>query len=355
LGTFHAKFLIVDRKVALINSNNIQDRPNLEMMQHFEGPIVDSFYETGLHSWFNKLSPMLPCVGDTYQAPSDGYKFGHDNPYFADIEIVKAAKDARMLLRQEAAQVHDMDENALDRFRGMVRKAMEQATTTANERWDEIMAGAGEGEGIGAWAGRMRAGFYTRPNSRRPSFDGHTRRNSAPIVQRHFDRLDMATIDSEMSGNSPTLVNEYTNGDATSTTTKPGNKESFDNNQISRKIKIAEPDGIMPGSHDAEARHKHIQDGSEASTMPPSATSTLKVDSAGRPRSGSGRLQQLTEKFSESRVIIVGPYPLLIVGDQKTQLVSCPKRQLPSKITTTLMISRRMFCTNLIRLSRSPW
>jgi phosphatidylserine/phosphatidylglycerophosphate/cardiolipin synthase-like enzyme len=24
LGTFHAKFLIVDRKVALINSNNIQ-------------------------------------------------------------------------------------------------------------------------------------------------------------------------------------------------------------------------------------------------------------------------------------------------------------------------------------------
>jgi hypothetical protein len=174
-------------------------------------------------------------------------------------------------------------------------------------------------------------------------------------VQRHFDRLDMATIDSEMSGNSPTLVNEYTNGDAPSTTTKSGNKESFDNGQISRKIKIAEPDGIMPGSHDAEARHKHIQDGSEASTMPPSATSTLKVDSAGRPRSGSGRLQQLTEKFSESRVIIVEPYPSLIVSDQKTQLVSCQKRQLPSKTTTTLMISRRMFCTNLIRLSRSPW
>lgn len=27
LGTFHAKFLIVDRKVALINSNNIQGEP----------------------------------------------------------------------------------------------------------------------------------------------------------------------------------------------------------------------------------------------------------------------------------------------------------------------------------------
>jgi len=309
LGTFHAKFLIVDRKVALINSNNIQDRPNLEMMQHFEGPIVDSFYETGLHSWFNKLSPMLPCVGDTYQAPTDGYKFGHDNPYFADIEIVKAAQEARIRLRQEAAQVHDMDEGALDKFRGMVRKAMEQATNTANERWDGIMAGNGEGEGIGAWAGRMRAGFNTRPNSRRPSFDGNTRRNSAPVVQRHFDRLDMVTIDSEMSGNSPTLVNEYTNGDVPSAT-RSANKESFDHAQISRKIKIAEPDGVAPGSHDAEARRMHLQDGSEASTLPPSATSTLKVDSAGRPRSGSGRLQQLTEKFSKSGSAWLAPCSL---------------------------------------------
>ncbi|KAH8913449.1 hypothetical protein BT69DRAFT_191267 [Atractiella rhizophila] len=40
LGTFHAKFMVVDRKVAVINSNNIQDRPNLEMMAHLEGPIV---------------------------------------------------------------------------------------------------------------------------------------------------------------------------------------------------------------------------------------------------------------------------------------------------------------------------
>lgn len=287
--------------MALINSNNIQDRPNLEMMQHFEGPIVDSFYETGLHSWFNRLSPMLPCVGDTYQAPSDGYKFGHDNPYFGDIEIVKAAKEARILLRQEAADAHrdDMDEGALDRFRGMVRKAMEQATTSANERWDEIMAGANEGEGIGAWAGRMRAGFSTRPNSRRPSFDGHTRRNSAPIMHRHFDRLDMATIDSEMSGASPTLVNEYTSGDVTMTT-QSGNKDSFDPNKISRKITITEPAGTPPGSHDAESRRQYMQEGSEASTLPPSATSTLKVDSAGRPRSGSGRLQMLTEKFSKS-------------------------------------------------------
>lgn len=31
LGTFHQKAMVVDRKVALLNSNNIQDRPNLEV------------------------------------------------------------------------------------------------------------------------------------------------------------------------------------------------------------------------------------------------------------------------------------------------------------------------------------
>jgi phosphatidylserine/phosphatidylglycerophosphate/cardiolipin synthase-like enzyme len=31
LGTFHQKALVVDRKVALLNSNNIQDRPNIEV------------------------------------------------------------------------------------------------------------------------------------------------------------------------------------------------------------------------------------------------------------------------------------------------------------------------------------
>lgn len=26
LGTFHAKYMVVDRKIAIINSNNVQDR-----------------------------------------------------------------------------------------------------------------------------------------------------------------------------------------------------------------------------------------------------------------------------------------------------------------------------------------
>jgi phosphatidylserine/phosphatidylglycerophosphate/cardiolipin synthase-like enzyme len=46
LGTFHSKFMIVDRRVAIVQSNNIQDNDNLEMMTHLEGPIVDSLYGT---------------------------------------------------------------------------------------------------------------------------------------------------------------------------------------------------------------------------------------------------------------------------------------------------------------------
>lgn len=61
LGTFHSKFMIVDRQIATVSSNNIQDNDNLEMMSHLEGPIVDSLWETFLISWHNKLDPPLPC------------------------------------------------------------------------------------------------------------------------------------------------------------------------------------------------------------------------------------------------------------------------------------------------------
>ncbi|KAI0930893.1 hypothetical protein AcV7_004955 [Taiwanofungus camphoratus] len=81
LGTFHSKFMIVDRKLALLCSNNIQDRPNMEMMVHLEGPIVDSVYDMALISWYKALRPSLPCLGTPYQPPADGYTFGMDNPY----------------------------------------------------------------------------------------------------------------------------------------------------------------------------------------------------------------------------------------------------------------------------------
>jgi phosphatidylserine/phosphatidylglycerophosphate/cardiolipin synthase-like enzyme len=62
LGTFHAKYCVVDRRIALLNSNNIQDRTNLEQLTHLEGPIVDSFYDMALLSWAEPMSPPMPLI-----------------------------------------------------------------------------------------------------------------------------------------------------------------------------------------------------------------------------------------------------------------------------------------------------
>ncbi|KAL4932198.1 IQ calmodulin-binding motif protein [Aspergillus undulatus] len=59
-GTFHAKFMIVDRRVGLLQSSNIQDNDNLEMMVRVEGSIVDSLYDSALISWGKALEPPLP-------------------------------------------------------------------------------------------------------------------------------------------------------------------------------------------------------------------------------------------------------------------------------------------------------
>lgn len=61
-GTFHSKYMVIDRNVAIIQSNNIQDNDNVEMMVQLEGPIVDSFYDVALISWHNELKPPLPCL-----------------------------------------------------------------------------------------------------------------------------------------------------------------------------------------------------------------------------------------------------------------------------------------------------
>lgn len=60
LGTFHAKYMVIDRKIAVLQSNNIQDNDNVEMMVQLEGPIVDSLYDMALISWHLKFSPPLP-------------------------------------------------------------------------------------------------------------------------------------------------------------------------------------------------------------------------------------------------------------------------------------------------------
>lgn len=82
LGTFHAKYMVVDRRVALLNSNNIQDRCNVEMMTHLEGPIVDSMYDMALLSWHIALTPPPPLIGkETTGSDEGGYKFGMENRY----------------------------------------------------------------------------------------------------------------------------------------------------------------------------------------------------------------------------------------------------------------------------------
>jgi phosphatidylserine/phosphatidylglycerophosphate/cardiolipin synthase-like enzyme len=66
LGTLHAKFCVVDRKIALVMSNNMEDNCNMEMLTHLEGPIVDSIYDTALITWKRPLDPPLP----SYEFPA---------------------------------------------------------------------------------------------------------------------------------------------------------------------------------------------------------------------------------------------------------------------------------------------
>nr|XP_018262763.1 uncharacterized protein I303_04244 [Kwoniella dejecticola CBS 10117]OBR84921.1 hypothetical protein I303_04244 [Kwoniella dejecticola CBS 10117] len=232
LGTFHAKFLIVDRKVALINSNNIQDRPNLEMMTHLEGPVVDSLYEVALHSWWNKLAPPLPCMSTPYQPPLDPvtgqphYLFQDHNPYFDDIEILKAAKAARILLRRQtrdideekANQSHDLNApGATERLREAVRRVIDEQGQRFNE-WkpgEELEARAHTAmKELREFRERWGLGSTSRAPSRGPS-RGPSRRASQDVgLLRAANKADeeKATITSTAYGSeapsSPTVTND---------------------------------------------------------------------------------------------------------------------------------------------------
>jgi len=99
-------------------------------MTHLEGPVVDSFYEVALQSWNNKLSPALPCLATPYEPPrkvANGevqYLFQEHNPYFDDIEILKAARAARLLLRRQTLELDE--DGGRDRLRYAVRKVVDQ-------------------------------------------------------------------------------------------------------------------------------------------------------------------------------------------------------------------------------------
>ena len=105
MGTFHAKFMIVDRQLALLNSNNIQDRPNLEMMSHFEGDIVHSFYDAYLISWWLPFQPNLVCLKREHDENRD-YQFGINNMKIFSIQqpLKQTIARARLTLQYHLEQ-----------------------------------------------------------------------------------------------------------------------------------------------------------------------------------------------------------------------------------------------------------
>lgn len=150
-------------------------------MSHFEGPIVDSFYEIALQSWYNRLSPPLPFIATPYQPPRDAngnirYRFADRNPYFDDIEVVKAAKAARQLLRDQTKDT-DLERDAeRQTFTEAVRRKIDQqrasfATWAPGEQLDmraqQAMRDLREFRDKWSW-NPSRSG--SRAPSRRPSY-----------------------------------------------------------------------------------------------------------------------------------------------------------------------------------------
>lgn len=111
MGTFHAKLLLVDRQVALINSNNIQDRPNIEACTRLEGDIVNSVYDHALISWGNRLKPPLPCLSfPAPEQPSPGaFSVGDEStlPHITASKLREIASSIRQRLHQDDEEAED--------------------------------------------------------------------------------------------------------------------------------------------------------------------------------------------------------------------------------------------------------
>ncbi|KAI9507309.1 hypothetical protein F5148DRAFT_1299783, partial [Russula earlei] len=128
LGTFHAKYIVVDRRVACLNSNNVQDRPNIEMMVQLEGPVVDSIYDMALLSWSNAMKPPLPLHAISPIYPHV-YKFHEDNESLRYINEETMARATRAHLKErhiinEAQGVqHDRQQCSIDSVTADMKRA----------------------------------------------------------------------------------------------------------------------------------------------------------------------------------------------------------------------------------------
>lgn len=103
LGTLHAKFMVVDRKVAVIESNNMEDNDNMEMMTHLEGPIVDSVYDCALVTWGNAFKMALPSANAPATEGGLGVTSGDKEPLHLDRE--PAREQQQVVSDGEAAQL----------------------------------------------------------------------------------------------------------------------------------------------------------------------------------------------------------------------------------------------------------
>lgn len=77
------------------------------MMIHLEGAIVDSLYDNMLISFDEPLKPSLPCLVEPSPSTRPDlfpFLFADANPYLADIDVAKAAKAARILLKRQDSQ-----------------------------------------------------------------------------------------------------------------------------------------------------------------------------------------------------------------------------------------------------------
>ncbi len=106
LGTLHAKFMIVDRKIAVVESNNTEDNDNMEMMTHLEGPVVDSIYDTALITWGNVFSPSLPSAHNSATEGGLSTTNGPKEPLY--VERDSARDQHQVVIDGQAAQLQEL-------------------------------------------------------------------------------------------------------------------------------------------------------------------------------------------------------------------------------------------------------
>ncbi|PWN48535.1 hypothetical protein IE53DRAFT_381263 [Violaceomyces palustris] len=217
MGTFHAKLLLVDREVALINSNNIQDRPNVEACCRLEGDIVNSIYDHALCSWGNTLEPALPCLSTPapVKPSASAFTTGSEStlPKITVERLREISIQARQRLYEEDEATEEEKERSLASPLGRLHLA---------EMVDSVMDSVIRKDGVrstGAAAGG--AGGDQAPSSPNESSDGEraARRAGALWAQKalgeRFSHFQMGRQNSAASGGagSPLESSPTTEGD----------------------------------------------------------------------------------------------------------------------------------------------